>query len=42
MMKAFKMEENMLESNVDLEVILGKVQREIPSLSMNPQCVLVS
>lgn len=31
------MEENMLESDVDVEVILEKVQRKISSFLMNPQ-----
>ena len=35
--KAYEMEENMLESNVDLELILGKVQRQLTSLTINPQ-----
>ena len=32
------MEENMLKNNVDLELILGKVQRKMTNLSINPQC----
>jgi hypothetical protein len=31
------MEEYMLETNVDPEIILGKVQRQMTSLSISPQ-----
>jgi hypothetical protein len=40
--KAYEMEENMLETNVDLELILAKVHRQMTSLSVNPQRALVS
>lgn len=35
MEKDYEMEENMLESNCDLEVVLGKLQRKVSSLSLN-------
>ena len=36
MEKAYVMEENMLESNVEFELILGRVQRKMTNLSINP------
>jgi hypothetical protein len=35
--KATKMEEYMIETNVDLEIILGKVQRQMFGFSISPQ-----
>ena len=35
--KSYEMEENMLESNVDLKFILDRVQRQMTSLSINPK-----
>ena len=34
----FVMEENMLESNVDLEFIMCRVKRKMTNLPVNPQC----
>jgi hypothetical protein len=34
--KAYDVKENMLEGNTDLELILGKVQRQMRRLSINP------
>ena len=42
MVKEYEMEENMLEINTDLELILGKVQRHMYSLLVNPYHVLIS
>lgn len=36
------MEENMIESNDDPELILGKVQRKMTGLFINRHCSLVS
>lgn len=35
--KAYVIEENMVKSNVDKEMILGKFQRQMATLSINPQ-----
>lgn len=35
--KVYEMEENMLASNANPELILAKVQRQMTNLSMNPQ-----
>ena len=37
MEKVYEMEENMLERNSDLELTLGKVQRKMKKLSINPE-----
>ena len=40
--KSYDMVENIPKSNVDPNLILGEVQRQMISLSMNPQHTLIS
>lgn len=42
MEKEYDMEENMLDNDIDIELILGKLQRKMTILLVNPYCASIS